>query len=69
MKIVPNTKHDYAYVVLEEGEQEEIRELQESMEPDGSDISSLEGLQIEISENDSVPDDQRSSLEEGKFLR
>lgn len=41
MKIVPSTHRDYAYVVWEKEEEEKIKELRDSMSPDGSDIPLL----------------------------
>ena len=55
MKIVPSTKRDYAYVVWTKEEEEDIRQLQESMAPDGSDIPPLDFWGEIVSENELVP--------------
>lgn len=63
MQIIPSTKRDYAHIVWTKKEKEEIKQLQESMSPDGSDIPSLDFWDEIISENESVPDKPRSEEE------
>lgn len=67
MQIIPSTKRDYAHIVWTKKEKEEIKQLQESMLPDGSDIPSLDFWDEIISKNEPVPDKPRS--EKGKSLR
>ena len=67
MQIIPSTKREYAYIVWTKEEKEDIKELQEEMSPDGSDIPPLDFWDELISENELIQDKPRS--EEGKFLR
>lgn len=63
MHIIPSTKRDYAHIVWTKKEKEEIKQLQESMSPDGSDIPSLDFWDEIISKNEPVPDKPRSEEE------
>lgn len=63
MQIVPSTKRDYAHIVWTKKEKEGIKQLQESMSPDGSDIPSLDFWDEIISENEPVPNKPRSEEE------
>jgi hypothetical protein len=68
MQIIPSTKRGYAYIVWTKEDKEDIRELQKSMLPDGSDIPSLD-FWDEISKNELIPDKPRPRSGEGKCLR
>jgi hypothetical protein len=68
MKIVPSTKHSYAYVEWDSTDQQQIQKLHQSISSAPLAVPSLRGLQIEIAEHDILPEDKRNALIEGRFL-
>jgi len=68
MKIVPSTKHSYAYVEWDSTDQQQIQKLHQSISSAPLAVPSLKGLQIEIAEHDILPEDKRNALIKGRFL-
>ncbi len=67
MRIIPKTKKEYAQVVWEGADEERISDLQKTLFF-SLDMAPLKGLRIEISQCDSVQDDVRRSLDDGRFF-
>jgi hypothetical protein len=69
MKIIPSTADDYAQVILEQVDETLIKKLERTCVETSGRPSAVEGLRIEVSEKDIVPDEIRASLVSGRFLK
>ena len=68
MKIVQRTNHDYAHIKLETKDEKRIRTLEEKVLKRRRPEDPLKGFRIEVSKDDLVPEEIKSSLIDGKFF-
>lgn len=69
MNIVEGTNERYAHVELDDEDRKKIRKLRQTSLPLQPLNEALEGLEIEVSQHDLVPDAVRKSLVQGKYFR
>lgn len=67
MQIIGSTETDYAHVRWDESREDRLRALEQEVMRSDENSGALEGLLIEISAVDSVPDETKRSLQDGRF--
>jgi hypothetical protein len=68
MRIMSGTDREYAYIELDEPDFALVNEFQKQVLGSLVDLKALRGLRIEVSAQDRVPENVRSSLAEGRFF-
>jgi methionyl-tRNA formyltransferase len=68
MRIIPSTKSSYAHVEWDSTDQQQIQKLLKGISSAPLAVPSLEGLKIEVSAHDILPEATRNSLIDGRFL-